>query len=66
MKASDIHASNEINKGIEIRDGMLASFPGSPCARTKDRRKGLPRFSVLEATENWAGPGNEANGMYKL
>ena len=32
---------------------LLASFPGSPRARTKNRRKG-------EATENWAGPGNEA------
>ena len=33
----------------------LASFPGSPRAR----------FSVLEATESWAGPGNEATpGFY--
>ena len=31
----------------------LASFPGSPRARTC--------FSVLQATESWAGPGNEAS-----
>ena len=27
----------------------VASFPSSPC------------FSVLQATESWAGPGNEAS-----
>ena len=37
--------------------GDVASFPGSPCARTKN---GKERFSVLQATESWAGPGNEA------
>ena len=36
----------------------LASFPGSPHARTKIT---LSRFSVLEAMERWAGPGNEPN-----
>ena len=25
---------------------------------------GSPRFSILPATESWAGPGNEANYMY--
>ena len=38
----------------------LASFPGSPHTRIKNRN----RFSVLQATESWAGPGNEA--IYKL
>ena len=32
---------------------MVASFPGSPRGRTKNRK-------VLQAMENWAGPGNEA------
>ena len=40
----------------------LASFPGSPRVRTKNRRKGV---RVLEATESWAGPGNEASIEYE-
>ena len=33
----------------------LTSFPGSPRARMKNQN-----FPVLQATESWAGPGNEA------
>ena len=33
---------------------LLASFPGSPCARTKIKGK---------VTESWAGPGNEAMSL---
>ena len=35
---------------------VVASFPGSPLARTKNRK---------EATESWAGPGNEARPNYQ-
>ena len=36
-------------------DLWVASFPGSPRAQMKNY------FSVLQAMESWAGPGNEAN-----
>ena len=36
-------------------DLWVASFPGSPRAQMKNY------FSVLQTTESWAGPGNEAN-----
>ena len=43
-------------KYIHVRDGqILALFPGSPRVQTKNC------FSVLQATESWAGPGNEAS-----
>ena len=44
----------------------MASFPGSPAHERKIKMKGdklfqaLYRFSVLQATEIWAGPGTKA------
>ena len=36
----------------------------SPCANENDKLfQALSRFSVLEATESWAGPGNKATNV---
>ena len=40
---------------------MLASFPGSPRVRMKDRKEA--HFSILQATEIWVRPGSEARWL---
>ena len=42
------------------------SFPGSPHMQTKNLKERVRAFSVLQATESWAGPGNEANSLVLL
>ena len=49
MQVIDQHLGNYIY--------YVASFPGSPRMRTKNRKE---RGGFLQATESWAGPGNEA------
>ena len=42
------------------RPGFCRHFPITSCSHEK-RYQALHGFSVLQATESWAGPGNEAS-----
>ena len=42
-----------------VSSAKFRHFPITSCSREK-RYQALHGFSVLQATESWAGPGNEA------
>ena len=50
---------------IRLRSIKSSSPFSLPLRHSRDKLfQALSRFSVLEATESWAGPGNEANTCY--
>ena len=61
-RVSRYFVAHENLQHMKESTGAVASFPGSPRTRTKNRKERGYRFSVLQATESWAGPGNEATG----
>ena len=46
--------------GVCWNKSYMGSWPDSPPCESLDTRDYEVRFSVLQATEGWAGPGNEA------
>ena len=58
------HEHNVIRKCVELTGCVSCVFNRLHAQRSK-RYLALSRFSILEATESWMGPGNEATSSSK-